>query len=81
MTADRIRGSNTALVTPMLRDGAVDEVRFAKFVEWQIQNGTQGLIPVGTTGESATLSHLEHEKVISQCVAVAAGRVPVIAGT
>jgi len=81
MTADRIRGSNTALVTPMLRDGAVDEVRFAKFVEWQIQNGTQGLIPVGTTGESATLSHLEHEKVISQCVEVAAGRVPVIAGT
>ena len=55
MTADRIRGSITALVTPMLRDGAVDEVRFAKFVEWQIENGTQGLVPVGTTGESATL--------------------------
>lgn len=81
MTADRIRGSITALVTPMLRDGAVDEVRFAKFVEWQIENGTQGLVPVGTTGESATLSHDEHEKVISQCVEVAAGRVPVIAGT
>lgn len=81
MTADRIRGSITALVTPMLRDGAVDEVRFAKFVEWQIENGTQGLVPVGTTGESATLSHDEHEKVITQCVEVAAGRVPVIAGT
>lgn len=81
MIADRIRGSITALVTPMLRDGEVDDVRFGKFVEWQIANGTEGLVPVGTTGESATLSHLEHEKVISQCVEVAAGRVPVIAGT
>ncbi len=81
MTADRIRGSITALVTPMLRDGEVDEVRFAKFMEWQIENGTQGLVPVGTTGESATLSHREHERVISQSVEVAAGRVPVIAGT
>ena len=81
MIADRIRGSITALVTPMLRDGAVDDKRFAAFCEWQIREGTQGLVPMGTTGESATMSHTEHESVIKQCVEVAAGRVPVIAGT
>lgn len=81
MTVDRIRGSITALVTPMNDDGSVDEARFGAFVDWQISEGTSGLVPVGTTGESATLSHDEHEKVIKQCIEVAAGRVPVIAGT
>ncbi len=74
------RGSLTALVTPM-RGGAVDEKAFADFVEWQIAEGTHGLVPTGTTGESPTLSHPEHRRVIELCIRVAAGRVPVIAGT
>lgn len=74
------KGSFTALVTPM-RDGAIDEAAFADFVEWQIAEGTHGLVPVGTTGESPTLSHQEHRRVIALCIEVAAGRVPVIAGT
>jgi len=73
------RGSFTALVTPM-RDGAVDETAFAEFVEWQITEGTHGLVPVGTTGESPTLSHKEHRRVIALCIEIAAGRVSVIAG-
>lgn len=73
------KGSYTALVTPM-RGGEVDETAFADFVEWQIAEGTHGLVPVGTTGESATLSHAEHRKVVALCIEVAAGRVPVIAG-
>ena len=73
------RGSFTALVTPM-RDGAVDETAFVDFVEWQISEGTHGLVPVGTTGESPTLSHQEHRRVIALCVKTCAGRVPVIAG-
>ncbi len=72
-------GSITALVTPM-RDGAVDEAAFCDFVEWQIAEGTHGLVPVGTTGESPTLSHLEHKRVVELCIEVAARRVPVIAG-
>lgn len=68
-----------ALVTPF-KDGAVDFDSFAAHVEWQIAQGSHGLVPVGTTGESPTLSHDEHYAVISACVAVAAGRVPVIAG-
>ena len=79
-TIERIRGSNTALITP-LKDGKVDERAFARFVEWQITEGTHGLVPCGTTGESATLSHKEHERVIALCVETAKGRVPVIAGT
>lgn len=81
MTVDRIRGSITALITPMQADGGVDEGRYAAFMDWQITEGTQGLVPMGTTGESATLSHSEHEKAIRLCVEVTAGRVPVIAGT
>ena len=81
MTVDRIRGSITALITPMQADGGVDEDRYAAFMDWQITEGTQGLVPMGTTGESATLSHSEHEKAIRLCVEVTAGRVPVIAGT
>jgi len=64
-----------------MRDGAVDEKAFAGFVEWQISEGTHGLVPVGTTGESPTLSHAEHRRVIELCIEVSAGRVPVIAGT
>jgi 4-hydroxy-tetrahydrodipicolinate synthase len=68
-----------ALITPM-KNGAVDEAAFRKFVAWQIAEGSHGLVPMGTTGESATLSHDEHMRVIELCVQEAAGRVPVIAG-
>ncbi|MEM8771257.1 MAG: 4-hydroxy-tetrahydrodipicolinate synthase [Pseudomonadota bacterium] len=75
----KINGSITALVTPF-RNGAVDEDTFAALVERQIKAGTHGLVPVGTTGESATLTDEEHERVIRLCVETAKGRVPVIAG-
>jgi 4-hydroxy-tetrahydrodipicolinate synthase len=75
------RGSLVALITPMRADGSLDRKAFADFVEWQITEGTQGLIPVGTTGESPTLSHEEHHEVVEACIATAKGRVPVIAGT
>jgi len=74
------KGSLVALITPFKGD-AVDEKGFQKFVDWQIKQGTHGLIPVGTTGESPTLSHEEHHRVIDLCVEAAGGRVPVIAGT
>jgi 4-hydroxy-tetrahydrodipicolinate synthase len=64
----------------MRQDGSVDEKAFQELVEWQIAEGTEGLIPVGTTGESPTLSHAEHKRVVEMCVAAARGRVPVIAG-
>ncbi|MBQ0820648.1 4-hydroxy-tetrahydrodipicolinate synthase [Microvirga terrae] len=73
------KGSITALVTPF-KDGAVDEGAFRSFINWQIQEGTSGLVPVGTTGESPTLSHKEHERVVEICVEEAKSRVPVIAG-
>ena len=76
---DRIRGSIPALITPM-KDGAVDEAAFRKLVNWQIEQGSHGLVPCGTTGESPTLSHEEHMRVIEICVEEARGRVPVIAG-
>jgi len=76
---DRIKGSITALITPF-KDGKVDEAAFRKLVNWQIAEGTQGLVPCGTTGESPTLSHEEHNRVIELCVEEARGRVPVIAG-
>lgn len=72
-------GSIPALITPF-KDGAVDEKRFQEFVEWQIAEGSTGLVPVGTTGESPTLSHSEHKRVVELCIEAAAGRVPVIAG-
>ncbi len=72
-------GAFTALVTPFHK-GAVDEERYRAFIEWQIQEGINGLVPCGTTGESATLSHKEHEKVIEICIDQAKGRVPVLAG-
>jgi len=73
------RGSFTALVTPFKND-AVDQRAFRDLVEWQIAEGTNGLVPVGTTGESPTLSHDEHKQVVEWCVDQARGRVPVIAG-
>jgi len=80
MSSPMFKGSYVALITPMRPDGAVDEAAFSAFVDWQIQQGTQGIIPVGTTGESPTLSHDEHRRVVEIAVEVAAGRVPVIAG-
>ena len=74
------RGSMTALVTPFSRDGALDKDAFRALVDWQIAEGTTGLVPVGTTGESPTLSHAEHREVVELAVQAAAGRVPVIAG-
>lgn len=74
------KGSLVALVTPF-RDGEVDEKAFGDFIEWQIKEGTHGLVVCGTTGESPTLTHDEHERVIELCIEVAARRVPVIAGT
>ena len=74
-----LRGSITALITPML-DGNVDEKAFASFVDWQIAEGTHGLVPVGTTGESPTVSHEEHRRVVEIAIEVADKRVPVIAG-
>ena len=73
--------SNVALVTPMLDNGAVDECALGELVEWQIDSGTNGLVAVGTTGESATLAVDEHVRVIRCVVEAAAGRVQVIAGT
>jgi 4-hydroxy-tetrahydrodipicolinate synthase len=80
MSEPLFRGVLPALVTPF-RDGAVDEEAFVRLVERQIAGGVHGLVPVGTTGESATLSHDEHRRVIELCVKTAAGRLPVIAGT
>ena len=74
-----IQGSITALVTPF-KNGGIDEQSYQDFIEWQIASGTHGLVPVGTTGESATLSEAEHKRVITLCVEAANGRVPVIAG-
>jgi len=75
----KFRGSFTALVTPF-KNGSVDEKAFRDLVEWQIAEGTNGLVPVGTTGESPTLSHQEHRDVVEWCVNQASGRVPVVAG-
>lgn len=74
------RGSLTALVTPFAKDGSLDKKAFRELVEWQIAEGTTGLVPVGTTGETPTLTHEEHREVVQICVETAAGRVPVIAG-
>ncbi len=79
MTDPLFRGVLPALVTPF-RDGEVDEAAFVALVERQIAGGVHGLVPVGTTGETATLSHDEHRRVVELCVATARGRVPVIAG-
>jgi 4-hydroxy-tetrahydrodipicolinate synthase len=73
------RGSFTALVTPF-KNGALDEAAFRGLVSWQIAEGTHGLVPVGTTGESPTVNHDEHKRVVEWCIDEAKGRVPVIAG-
>jgi 4-hydroxy-tetrahydrodipicolinate synthase len=74
------RGSITALVTPF-RNGSLDENSLRELIEWQIAEGTGGLVPVGTTGESPTLSHEEHMQVVEWCIEQSRGRVPVIAGS
>ncbi|BCA55633.1 4-hydroxy-tetrahydrodipicolinate synthase [Nitrospira sp. KM1] len=73
-------GSLVAIVTPF-KNGKLDEKAFADLIEWQIENGTNGIVPCGTTGESATLTHEEHHRVVKLAVEVSNGRVPVIAGT
>jgi 4-hydroxy-tetrahydrodipicolinate synthase len=75
-----LKGSLVALITPF-RNKAVDEAAFQEFVAWQIEEGTHGLVPCGTTGESPTLHEDEHRRLIAICVEVAAGKVPVVAGT
>jgi len=72
-------GSIPALATPF-RDGSFDESAFRRLIDWQIENGSSGLVPCGTTGEASTLSNAEHHRVIEVCIEQAAGRVPVIAG-
>jgi 4-hydroxy-tetrahydrodipicolinate synthase len=78
-TKSKFRGSFTALVTPF-KNGELDEAAFRALVNWQIAEGSHGLVPVGTTGESPTLSHDEHQKVVEWCIDEAKGRIPVIAG-
>jgi 4-hydroxy-tetrahydrodipicolinate synthase len=79
LAAKNFRGSYTALVTPF-KNGALDEAGFRGLVNWQIEQGAHGLVPVGTTGESPTLNHDEHHNVVEWCIEEARGRVPVIAG-
>jgi 4-hydroxy-tetrahydrodipicolinate synthase len=74
------KGSITALITPMTDAGALDEAAYARFIDWQITQGTAALVPVGTTGESPTLTHAEHRRAVEIAVEAAAKRVPVIAG-
>ncbi|MCR0980481.1 4-hydroxy-tetrahydrodipicolinate synthase [Roseomonas populi] len=74
------KGSLVALITPMTPEGKIDERAFQDLVAWQVAEGTQGLVPVGTTGESPTLSHEEHHRVVELCIEAAGGKVPVIAG-
>ena len=74
------KGSNVALITPFTNN-KVDEEKYIKIINFHLENGTNGLVPVGTTGESPTLSHDEHQKVIELCIKESKGRLPVIAGT
>lgn len=75
------KGSMVAIVTPMNNDGSVNEDKFRELVEFQIENGTDAIIPCGTTGESATLNYAEHDLVVKACIEQVKGRIPVIAGT
>ena len=75
------KGSIVAMVTPMHDDGAVDDAALSRLVDFHVQQGTDGIVAVGTTGESATLDHQEHTAVIARIVELAAGRIPVIGGT
>ena len=74
------KGSNVALITPF-KDNSLDEESYRKLIDFHIQNGTNGLVPAGTTGESPTLNHEEHQKVIEICIKESGGKIPVIAGT
>ena len=74
------KGSNVALITPF-KDNVFDQESYLKIINFHLENGTNGLVPVGTTGESPTLSHEEHDKVIEMCIKEAKGKIPVIAGT
>ena len=74
------KGSNVALITPF-KDNALDEENYIKLINFHIENGTNGLVPAGTTGESPTLNHNEHQKVIEICIKESGGKIPVIAGT
>lgn len=76
-----LKGSITALITPMTEDGSIDSDAYEKFIDWQIRQGTHGIVPVGTTGESPTVTHEEHKHLIALAVKTSAGRVPVVAGT
>ena len=76
----KFQGSIVAIVTPF-KDGKIDKKAFRDLIEFQITSGTDGIVPCGTTGESATLSYEEHERVVELCIEATAGRVPVIAGT
>ena len=74
------KGSNVALITPFKNNG-LDEEAYIKLIHFHIDNGTNGLVPAGTTGESPTLSHDEHQRVIDLCIKESNGKIPVIAGT
>ena len=74
------KGSNVALITPF-KDNKLDEESYIKIINHHLENGTNGLVPVGTTGESPTLSHDEHERTIELCIKEATGKLPIIAGT
>ena len=76
-----LKGTITAMVTPFDKDGAVDYGALKAFVEWQVANGVEGLVPVGTSGESPTLNHVEHLKVIEETIKYAEGKVKIVAGT
>jgi len=80
VTTPQFHGSIPALVTPFNSDGSVNEKAFAEFVEWQISEGSNGVVPMGTSGESPTVSHEEHKRVVDICIEVSNGRVPVMAG-
>ncbi|MBM9401771.1 4-hydroxy-tetrahydrodipicolinate synthase [Gluconacetobacter azotocaptans] len=80
METTMFKGSLTALITPMNDDGSLDLPAFGRFVDWQVKEGSSGVVPVGTTGESPTLTHDEHARVVEYTVETVAGRVPVIAG-
>ncbi|MEM9470001.1 MAG: 4-hydroxy-tetrahydrodipicolinate synthase [Pseudomonadota bacterium] len=75
------KGSITALITPFTNDGDIDWKAFDNFVEWQLDQGSDGVVPCGTTGESPTISHEEHKQIVKRCVEIVNKRVPVIAGT
>ncbi len=81
MDISRLQGSIVAIITPMTDDGAIDEAALRRLVDWHVEQGTHGIVAVGTTGESPTLDHDEHRRVVEIVIEQAAGRVPVIAGT